>query len=688
MNRSIRRPWGRLLGLTAVCVLATVVASPVRRTPAAESAATVNAAATAADERLATVTRYLSSDELEGRGIDTKGLDLAADYIAKRFAELGLKTRLFDDSPFQRFNVTTGASLGEKNEMEFFGPTVDGETSEAIKLVAGKEFTPLAIGGSGKIDLPLVFVGYGITAKNEGYDDYAGIDVKDKAVIILRHEPEQNNPHSVFDGQQSSEHSAFRRKVSNAYEHGARAIIFVGDKFDLRKSVAQLRSRWQAAVDALAEANTKFKALKERDDDIWRQQQERLEKLADDVKTYGQELRQADDPLLAFDGAGLTGEARDFPVLWCRRRPVDRVIKQALGTTLEQLEIEIDKGPTPHSRVLRDWSARGEINITRQETEIKNVAAVLEGVGPHRDETIVIGAHYDHLGHGEPGTLAPGSHEIHNGADDNASGVAVLIEVARRLSERPEKLTRKIVFLAFTGEERGLLGSANYVRHPLVPLDKTIAMINMDMVGRLTDNKLIVYGTDTAAEFEKLVERLGKPLDFEILAKHGGFGPSDHSSFYAQQIPVMHFFTGSHPEYHRPTDDFPLINVDGMRRVAVLVADVAAALADASDPPHFQESQEKPAASGGGDRPYFGSVPDFASGEPGYALAGVTAGSPADKAGFKAKDTIIRFGDSRIGNLEDFDSALRKFKAGDKVPVIVKRGKAEVKLEVTLDPPR
>ena len=323
----------RLLGLTAVLVLAAIVAGPVRRNAAAEAVtAESSAAVTAADERLAAVTKYLASDELEGRGIDTQGLDKAADFIAKQFADLGLKTRLFDDSPFQRFSVTTGASLGEKNELEFFGPTIDGESTEAVKQVSGKDFTPLAIGGSGKFDLPLVFVGYGITAKTEGYDDYAGVDVKDKAVIVLRHEPEQDNPHSVFNGQASSEYAAFRRKVSNAYEHGARTVIFVSDKFDLRRSVSQLRARWQAAVDALAEANTKFKALKSPDDDLWRQQQERLEKLADEVKTYGQDLRNGDDPLLAFDGAGLTGEARDFPVLWCRRRPVDRVIKQALGT--------------------------------------------------------------------------------------------------------------------------------------------------------------------------------------------------------------------------------------------------------------------------------------------------------------------------------------------------------------------
>ena len=221
--------------------------------------------------------------------------------------------------------------------------------------------------------------------------------------------------------------------------------------------------------------------------------------------------------------------------------------------------------------------------------------------------------------------------------------MAVLIEVARQLSLRPEKLPRQVIFLAFTGEERGLLGSANYVRHPLVPIDKTVAMINMDMVGRLTDDKLIVYGTDTATEFEGLVERLGKQLGFDIARKHGGFGPSDHSSFYAQQIPVMHFFTGSHPDYHRPTDDFPQVerrrHAAGGRPGGGSCRGPGRRSRSAS----FSASRKNKRPADGGDRPYFGSVPDFGSGESGYALSGVTKGSPADRGGLKAKDVIIRW---------------------------------------------
>ncbi len=244
------------------------------------------------------------------------------------------------------------------------------------------------------------------------------------------------------------------------------------------------------------------------------------------------------------------------------------------------------------------------------------------------------------------------------------------------------------MFVAFTGEERRLDRQRHYVRNPLVPLDSTVAMLNLDMVGRMVDDKLIVHGTGTASEFEPLVDRLAKQFGFQITKKPGGFGPSDHSSFYAKKVPVLFFFTGSHKDYHRPSDDFDKLNISGMRRVGELVADLAVALAEAPERPHYQESGEQENLGGGGDRPYFGSIPDFAQDQPGYALTGVTKGGPAERAGLKAGDIIVEFGTSKIGNLEDFDSALRKYKAGDRVPVVVKRGKEQVKLEVTLDPPR
>jgi hypothetical protein len=665
--------------LLAVALLGITVAAPVAR---AEDASSI-------ESRLAETAKYLASDELEGRGVGTKGLDLAADYIARQFKAIGLKTDLFGGGPFQTFKMTTGSNLGEPNSLAFIAPAKDPDSSQAIELKIGEGFTPLAIGGSGKFDLPLVFVGYGITAKHEGYDDYEGVDVKDKAVIILRHEPQQNNPHSVFNGTDHSQYAPFRRKVSNAYEHGAAAVIFVTDEFDLQKTLASKRDRWQVAVDEIGKANADFKSLKQPSPDDWQKHVTKVKNLADDVKRYADEIDSAADPLLPFEGAGSEeSEGRQFPIVAVRRSVLAPIIERSLGKSLATIEQEIDKDLKPQSKALDGWKVRGEVTVERQEVDVKNVIGVLEGEGPHADETIVIGAHYDHLGMGGASSAAPGVKEIHNGADDNGSGTTVLLEVARQLVAQG-KPPRRIVFIAFTGEERGLVGSARYVREPLVPIDKTVAMLNLDMVGRLSDEKLIVHGTGTAKEFDALVDKFGKEHGFEITKKPGGFGPSDHASFYGAKVPVLFYFTGTHTDYHRPSDDFEKLNIVGMRRVANLVAQTAEVLAKADTRPAYQEvAGDTERMGGGGDRPYFGSIPDFAQSEPGYAISGATKGSPADRGGLKAGDNIIQFGDSKVGNLEDFDSALRKYKAGDKVQVVVKRNGQEVKLEVTLDPPK
>jgi hypothetical protein len=650
-----------------------------------------SAGAASSEARLYDAVRYLAGDELEGRGVGSRGLDRAAEYIASQFAELGLKTDLFDGGPFQKFNMTTGTELGEINRAELVGPSAPapGQPEGApVALQLGKDFNPLAIGGSGKLDFPLVFAGYGISAKDEDYDDYAGLNVEGKAVIVLRHEPEQANPHSVFNGTRHSDHAPFARKLSNAYEHGAAAVIFCTDEFDIRKTVAQRAKRWQDAIDELTAAQAKFKEIEKPSQEQLETQRLAVEKLLDQIRRQGEQLQAQYDPLLGFREAGPGGESQRIPVLFCRRGPLDKLLRSATGDDLAALEQQIDQDLKPRSRELAGWRSRGEISVLRQEAEVRNVVGVLEGEGPHADETIVIGAHYDHLGLGGDGSLAPGAKEIHNGADDNASGTAALIEVARRLATRERKLPRRVVFIAFTGEERGLIGSARYCRDPLYPLDKTVAMLNMDMVGRLTDDKLIIQGVDTATEFAPLIDGLNERYAFKLTKQPGGFGPSDHSSFYAKKVPVMHFFTGTHSDYHRPSDDYDKINLPGMRRVAEMVADAAAQLAEADERPHYLETKQPASGGGGGDRPYFGSIPDFSQDQPGYALTGVTKDGPAEKAGLKAGDIIVRLGESKIGNLEDFDSALRKFKAGDKAPVVVKRGDMEVKLEVVLEPPR
>jgi len=667
----------------------TWLSSSVRAGEAGVVAADANSSE-AIELRLKTAVEYLAADERDGRGVGTKGLNEAADYIAEAFQSLGLRTDVFEGKPFQFFTISTGATLGEPNTLSFVQQGTGDEKQERIELELDDDFTPMALGGAGMVDLPVAFVGYGITATDEGYDDYADIDVQGKAVIVMRHEPQQDNPHSAFDGTRDSSYAPLTRKISNAYEHGAAAVIFCTDEHALIKGARRRRKPWLAAIEKLADNYAEISEMEDLTLPQYRKQAREVRRLTDRIEKFGDRIEQNLDPLMKFDYGGSADSSRDIAVFHVRRASLDRLLETTLQTDLSTLEHRIDEGPTPQSQEIPDWRIQGEVSIDRKDVEVKNVAAILDGQGPHANETIVIGAHYDHVGYGGPNSLAPGSTEVHNGADDNASGTVVLLEVARALASRPEKLHRRIMFIAFTGEERGLLGSAHYVRDPAIPLEDTVAMLNMDMVGRLDeDSTLLLQGFDTATEFEPLLEKLNETYDFDIHKTSGGFGPSDHSSFYAKEIPVIHFFTGLHSDYHRPSDDVEKLNVPGMRRVGQLLADVAVALAEAENRPTYVSMGGKSTGTArGGDRPYFGSIPDFGQDAPGYAMSGVAKDSPAAKGGLKGGDVIVKFGSSRIGNLDDFDSALRKYEGGDTVEVVVKRGDKEVTLKVTLDPPR
>jgi hypothetical protein len=652
------------------------------------SIAADEAGETAAESRLARLAQQLSADELGGRGLGERGLEMAAEAIAAQFRSIGLKSDVIAGEPFQPFTVTTSSEIGTRNSLAF-ARTAASDDASGRHLELGADYNPLAIGGSGEFELPLVFVGYGITADEAGYDDYAGIDVSGKAVVILRHEPQQENPHSAFAGAENSDHATFRRKVSNAYQHGAAAVVFVTDEVEIKQRTEQVERSWRAAVEEIASLHAQ---MKESPDLASEQQAEIREKVSSAARRIVElsERREAElDPVLGFDRAGAGMDSRDMPVLHVRRGAVDEILSQSGSPSLSTLESQIDEGPAPHSFALDGWRLVGRTDIKRQEATVRNVIGILDGSGPHADEAVVIGAHYDHLGHGGEGSAAPGSREIHNGADDNASGAAALVEIARSLAARKGELDRTVVFIAFTGEERGLLGSAHYVQNPVVPLEKTVAMLNLDMVGRLEDNKLIVSGTGTAAEFDAWVDKLNEMHAFDISKSEGGFGPSDHTSFYAEKIPVLHFFSGLHADYHKPSDDFEHLNVEGMRRIAQFVSEMAWQIATAENrPAYVAVGREQVAAGPAGDRPYFGSIPQFPDPGDGYALSGVAPESPAARGGLQAGDKIVRLGDYKVGNLEDFDGALRKYNAGDRVEVEILRGGNTLTAEVTLDPPK
>ncbi len=644
----------------------------------------------AIDARLLDSVKYLASDELEGRGIGTKGIDAAAEYLAGEFEKLGLKTQWFDGQPFQTFSVNSTTELGEKknNRLTLTGPAEGEGKPQKFELKLDEEFSPLAVGGSGKFDAPMVFAGYGITAEDLEYDDYDGIDAKGKIVVMLRKEPQQANPHSKFNGTKASEHATFRRKVANAFEHEAAGVIIVNDNFDLVARSKAERKRLTDAMQRLNDLHTRYAEIEDPSDDQFNKHVEEVAKLSKQINESAEKIQQKQfDQIVKFREAGV-GNRKTMPVFFVERAKIEPVVQAALGKSLAEIETAIDADLKPQSGALDGWKANGQAEVITRKAEIKNVVGVLEGEGPLAEETVIVGAHYDHLGMGGAGTFAPWTVAVHNGADDNASGTAALLEVARQLAASEKKPRRRIVFIAFSGEERGLLGSAHYVKNPRFPLASTVAMINMDMVGRLKDNKLIVQGIETAKEFDVMMDRLNEEYKFEITPKAGGYGPSDHASFYPKKIPVMHLFTGTHKDYHRPSDDWDKVNIEGMRRIAGMVTDITLEIANADTRPEYVEIKRRVIPSRGGDRPYLGTIPDFANAVEGYALQDVTKGGPADKGGMKGGDVIVKFGESKIGGLEDIDSALRKYKAGDTVDVVVLRDGKEVSLKVVLDPPK
>lgn len=527
-------------------------------------------------------------------------------------------------SYFQKFRVTVGAELGKQNTATL----VRGADKHAFKV--GTDWQPLNFSDSGEASAALAFVGFGITAPEYEYDDYLHMDVTGKAVIVLRQEPQKDDEKSKFGGKQPTQHSQIVSKAINARNHGAKVLVLVNDQ-----------------------------------------------------PGSGEE-----DLLMKF--GSLTGpENAGILLVQAKRDVVDKWLAPS-GKTLAQLQKEIDEKLTPQSYYVPDAKLDLRVDVRRITAETQNVMGVLRGRDPQlAGEAIVIGAHYDHLGLGERSSLAPSqAGKVHAGADDNASGTSVVLELARALAERRRDLRRSIVFLAFSGEELGLLGSTYYTKNPAWPLEKTAAMINLDMVGRPKGGKLIIGGIGSSPEFKDIVEKANR-TGLQVATNAGVFGgSSDHISFYVKNIPVLFFFSGLHADYHKPSDTPEKIQFADAARVGDLAMRAALALASQDARPQFVRVQEaQPVAGGGGAGygAYFGSIPDMGEEVVGVKFADVRDASPAAKAGLKAGDVLIEFAGKEIKNLYDFTYALRAHKPGEEVSVTVVRGKEKITVTVKLE---
>jgi hypothetical protein len=544
---------------------------------------------------------YLAADAREGRGIGTKGLDEAADYIAAEFKSIGL-IPAFDTSYFQPFDMGWGVTLGPKNSLTLGTTTLD--TSSGIM--------PIGFSSPGTVSAPLFFAGYGIIAPEYSYDDFAGVDVTGKILLCLTGEPGEFDTTSKFDGTNYTTHSGLRAKVGNAKLKGAIAILLVEGPVYASKDKEVLR------------------------------------------------VPRSDEP---YADCGI-------PALRITR---EALVKLYPKFDLDALQRLIDGKSAPRSLEVDTNPLAISVDLTRKTVKVKNVVGVIPG----DSSVIVIGAHYDHLGFGQSGTLETAPGLIHNGADDNASGVSSIIETARLLKEKPVKST--IVVASFTAEETGLGGSGHLAKNFPGGMSRVRAMFNLDMVGRIKDNKITLVGCKTAEQFAALVEEANKPVGLDVNCKGDGYGPSDNISFYLADKPVLFFFSGTHADYHKSSDDVDKINFPGMTKAVQLADNLTRQLDNYSPALTFVKTAEAPQSGGGSLRSSLGTVPDFSQPDSvkGYAIGDTKPNSAAANAGLQKGDIVIRMGKVQIGNIYDLMGGLRIYAPGDTVEIGYKRGNEE-----------
>jgi len=557
---------------------------------------------------------YIASDQFKGRFTGSREIRKVSEYIKDQFESYGLKP-LFEGSYFQKFPFIEKLNITAHNSFSITG-------IKNYKLHSDYITAPF----SGKTNLTagLVFGGYGISAPKLNYDDYAGLNVKGKIVIVMCYNPEHDSSTTEFDM-----YSSFRQKAATAKDKGAVGIIFVNGH---------------------------------------------------SPKNDADELME-----LRYDGAPAI---KDFAALNVKKSVIDELFKKQ-GLDFARYQEKIDNEKKPASFTFND-NLKAVIKTEVHEVENfgRNVAGYLEGNDPLlKDEYIIIGGHYDHLGIDQMkyASMYKGrTPKIHNGADDNASGTTGVLELAEKFASQKQQLKRSIIFITFSGEELGILGSTYFVNNPPVPTNKIVAMLNMDMIGRLSDkNELTVIGTGTSSRWKDLLNENNK-YNFELKFSDAGTGGSDHQAFTNKNIPVLFFFTGMHPDYHKPSDDAEKINLIGEEQVVNYVYNIAYAIDNENTRPDFVKVEEPKMRGGGSSKVSVGTIPEFGYNGTGYKISGVTEGGAAQKGGMKAGDIIVKFGNKDIGNIYDFMYAIGKYNPGDSVDVTVLRDGKKLKLKLEL----
>jgi Peptidase family M28/PDZ domain/PA domain len=565
----------------------------------------------------------LASDKLQGRLAGSEGERLAADYIARELTRLGAKPFPGRSDFFQPFDFTAGTKDA-------------GSTLAVVKGGASRTFDTtaqvqaLSFSDSSEVSGPVVFAGYGLVvpeSQNFGYDSYAGLDVKDKVVLVLRYFPEDADQKTRLI---LARYQDLRYKAMAARQRGARAMLVVTGP----------RS-----------------------------------------PNAGETIPMSFDTAIAGSGivaASISGAAA-------------AEILAPTGKPLEAVQKELDSGnPHVAGFAIPDVTVTMRAAVARESQTARNVVGYLPATSTTTGVDkpwVALGAHYDHLGRGGHGNSLARKEEagqIHHGADDNASGSAAVLGVAELLSKQPR---RRNVLLAFwSGEEIGLLGSAAYVNSPLVPVSQLAAYLNFDMVGRMVDNKLTVQATGTSPIWGRILEQANVAAGFELVIQPDPYQPTDVASFNQAGVPCLAFFTSTHTDYHRPSDTADKVNFDDLDRVISFAAAIVKRVGDTPEAPQFTKV-EQPASSGAGRagvRVFTGTIPDYATNVKGLLLGGVIGGGPAEQAGLQKGDVIVEINGQTIANIYDYTYALETLKIGEAVKVVYMRGNE--RRETTLTP--
>ncbi|HAF28045.1 MAG TPA: hypothetical protein DCG75_03260 [Bacteroidales bacterium] len=546
---------------------------------------------------------YLASDSLKGRYPGTYEDKLAAMYIANELKTSGME--LLFDQGLQSFEITTNLKTGEKNSF-----VVNGQ-----EFKVNVDYAPITFSASSMVEAEVAFAGYGfiIEQGDNSWNDYSGMDVKDKWVLILRGEPENTEETFPF-----SMYSSLRSKAIAAKDQGAAGVIFVsGKQFDEEDELATL-SKPEGEIE--------------------------------------------------------------IPVIQVKRK-LANILLSKKGKTIEEIENDttIKNISFPMETVLK-----AETDIVTDIAKTYNVAARLL-INPDYSY-IVVGGHYDHLGYGGQGTgtRSPGIHEVHYGADDNASGVTAMLEIAEKLVTKKDSLKNNFLFAAFGAEEMGLIGSKYFVNNLPIPDSLIKAMINIDMVGRMkNDRSLQISGIGTSLEGESILDSLNKNYNFKLGYSREGYGPSDHSSFYTKDIPVFFFSTGAHIDYHTPGDSIGNINFPGLLEATEFMYDFAFNLSSENKTLTFQEAGPKVPNGNIRNEKFkvsLGIMPDFS----GVVKNGLRADiviqdKPAYKAGMLSGDIIVAIDGLPVGDVYEYMERLAKLKAGQIITVeVIREEKKEI----------